>query len=650
MMTADGFPLMCHFRSPSHFDNVFPFCSSTPPPVLIYLLPRPNLVLSRHCAIIVPDQLGLIHLHFSHTSPGKITAVVLGIMVAIICAALWIFCARKRQRKLERDAALLGSTRHFGPLEGEVGDEPEYVNSSFGSGGPPVMEERYAGILAALHTGPPAGASTEGVYGSRRDRTTNEDGHSENGVVRASSPTLPFDVLASNDDRPYIHSLSPPPAIAASLRPHTSVPPSAYVDPQIATYRRSSPGPDAAAWLGGHSIAPSCASQYAHSQTMGSGSASCSVDMLTRTQTGSDELLLGIGRPPEVGAPAPAHTHPRGQQLSSGVRPGLGSAFGCADGSMSSPSYSHDARSGSMTGSGSYGYARSGTPSSFDVLRSVSSQGALSSSYSHGHGQGFRFGFGSGSSASSGKKGQLAGFGNPQSSFRWKELGSSVRNREDLKDTKEKKDWRRSVASSVSVSGSGSVDEKRGRSSPVNGVRALLGRLRRGHTPSPMSSSNGLAATMPRTSGDVDLEKAAAASEDMPPTQAPEPVTAPSRSYVLSNPDSRSPSAYSGMRDPLPSVPLGEVSSDATLYDPLDPMYPPVAPYAYRTSVPSPAPTEASRLPEGLLHPRLQIEGRSVTSLRDGEDYSYPIGGVSRCLFSQVIFCSFLTNVSLCSS
>jgi len=290
-----------------------------------------------------------------------------------------------------------------------------------------------------------------------------------------------------------------------------------------------------------------------------------------------------------------------------------------------------------MTGSGSYGYARSGTPNSFDVLRSVSSQGALSSSYSHGHSQGFRFGFGSGSSASSGKKKQRAGFGNPQSSFRWKELGSSVRNRDGPEDTKEK-DRRRSGASSVSVSGSGSVDEKRGRSSPVNGVRALLGRLRRGHTPSPMSSSRGLPTSSPRTTEDVDIEKAAAAGEDMTVTEAPGPVTAPSRSFVLFNPDPRTPSAHSGMRDPLPSVALGEVSSDATLYDPLDSIYPPVAPYACRTSVPSPAPTEASRLPDGLLHPRLQVEGRSVTSLRDFEDYSRPIGGVSRCPFSQVIF------------
>ncbi|KAL4068482.1 hypothetical protein V8B97DRAFT_1918604 [Scleroderma yunnanense] len=569
-------------------------------------------------------------------SPGKVAAVIVGIMVAIVCAALWIFCARKRQRKLEQDAALLGSTRHLGPLEGEVfdGDELEYVGSSFGSGGPPVMEERYAGILAALHTGPPAGASTEGVYGSRQERTTNEGGYTEDDIIRASSPTLPLDALAFSDDRPYIQPLSPPPpAVTASSRLQTSIPPSAYVDPVTATRRRSLPGPDAAAWLGGHSIAPSCASHYAHSQTMGSGSGSCSVDMLTRTHTGSDEPLLGISRPSEVATLAPAHTQPQGQ-TQGGNRLGLGSAFGSAEGSMYSPSYSYDAKSGSMTGSGSYG--RSGTPSSFDVLRSVSSQGALSSSYSHGHNFGLRFGFGgagSGSSASTGRKRNTPGFGNPQSSFRWKERASALRIRDGHGDTKE--DWRRSAASSVSVSGSGSVDEKRGRSSPVNNVRALLNRLRGGHTPSPMSSSRGLPATPTRTSRDIDIEKAVGGSGDeekvMVPTQPPGSVTVAPRSYVLSNPDPRPPSLYSSTRDPLPSVLLGEggfVPSDVTLYDPLDPMLPPVVPYAGRASVPSPAPTEASRLPEGLLHPRLQIDGRSVTSFRDFEDYSRPIGGL----------------------
>ena len=486
------------------------------------------------------------------------------------------------------------------------------------------MEERYAGILAALHPGPPAGASTEGIYGSRHEHTSNEDGRSGHDMVRTSSPTLPLDVLAYNDDQPYIQSLFPPPAVAARAR--TSVPPSAYVDPHIATRRRSSPGPDAAAWLGGHSIAPSCASHYAHSQTMGSGSGSCSVDMLTRTHTGSDEPLLGIGRPSE---PAPAHTHPQGQlQLPlSGNKPGLGSAFGSAEGSLYSPSYSYDARSGSRSGSGSYGYTRSGTPSSFDVLRSVSSQGALSSSHSHGQSQGFRFGFGagSGSSASSGKKRYRTGFGHPQSSFRWKDRGSSTRNKDIPEDAKEK-DWRRSAASSVSASGSGSVDERRGRSSPGHGVRALLGRLRRSHTPSPMSSSRGLTATPTR---DVDVEKTAAAGEDTSPTQTRGRSTVPSRtySYVLSNPDP--PSLY-GARDALPSVTLGEGPSDATLYDLQDSMYPPITPWVGRMSVPSPAPTEASRLPDGLLHPRLQIEGRSATSLRDFEDYSRPIGGVSR--------------------
>ncbi|KAG6332679.1 hypothetical protein ID866_6410 [Astraeus odoratus] len=588
----------------------------------------------------------------SQTSPGKIAAVVLGIGGVMVCAAIWLFCARRRRRKLERDAALLGSTRHLAPLEGEVidGEDLEYVNSSFGSGGPPVMEERYAGILAALHAeSGTAGvaASTDGVYGSHVERATSRDGESEGDLARASSTTLPLDALSSGDDRPFIVPLSPPPPAAPSTSRLPTSPPSAYPVRGASLRRKSSPGPDAAAWFGGHSIAPSCTSHYAHSQTPGSCSVSGSINMLTRTHTGSEEPLLGIGRPPEIAPPPNAQI---AAQSHGGNRLGLGSAFGSTEGSGHSPSHSYDARSTSMSGSGSFGYTRSGTPSSFDVLRSVSSQGALSSSYSHGHSQGFRFGFGgSASSGSSGKK-HRSGFGNPPSSFRvWKDRGSSVRLK-DIQGDPKTKEQRLSVASSVSASVSGgSGDERRGRASPVNGVRALLDRLRRtGQSPSPMSSSGGLPATPPRSSRDADVEKTAgmgATGQNVallapPPGEAP--VTIPPRSYVLSNPDPRPSSLCSDMRDALPPIPSGQRDSPspgAPLYHPRDPTYLPVAPYARNGSIPSPVPTEELRLPEGLLHPRLQVEGRSVTSLRDFEDYSRPIGGlVKNRMYSTTTF------------
>ncbi|KAI6142644.1 hypothetical protein BKA82DRAFT_29022 [Pisolithus tinctorius] len=549
----------------------------------------------------------------SDTSPGKIAAIVLGLVGAAVIVVLWIFCARRHHRKRERDAALLGSSRHLGPLEGEVfddGEEPEYLRRGSGSTGPPVMEERYAGILAALHTGHTAGGSTDGVYGSHRDRRTNENGDSVVDTARASSPTLPFH---ANDDGSHITPLSPPPAVVLSSRPQTST----YVNPIAERRRRSSPGPDAAAWLSGH-IAPSCASHYARSQTLGSGSGSCSVDALTRTLTGSEEPLLGAGNHPHA-------------QTSGGNRLGLGSAFGSAEGSAYSPSYYADARSRTLSGSGSYAHTRSMASSSFDVLRSMSSQGALSSSHvDHGFGSG---GVRSVSSDSMGRKKYRHGFGSPPSSFRvWRERGSSVRNKDDSKDR------RRSTGSSnISVSASGSGDERKGRSSPAYGVRGLLDRLWRvGHTPSPASSSRALPATPTKSSKDFDVERTAGigGGEARPPTPVPiqAPVPTSSRSYIVSNPNPCPPSPF---LDTNVAIALTPQHNDE-LYNPYDSLRPPTLPYA---SVPSPVPTEASCLPEGLLHPRLQVDGRSAASLRDFEDYTRPIAGlVKNRVYSTTTF------------
>ncbi|KAI6145713.1 hypothetical protein EDD17DRAFT_1652454 [Pisolithus thermaeus] len=531
----------------------------------------------------------------SDTSPGKIAAIVLGLVGAAVIVVLWIFCARRRHRKRERDAALLDSSRHLGPLEGEVFDdseEPDYLRQSSNTGGPPVMEERYAGILAALHTGHGTGASTDGVYGSQR----HENGESDVDIAHASSPTLPFHPLPSNDDALHIVPLSPPPAAILSSRPSTS-PPSTYVNPMTELRRKSSPGPDAAAWLG--------------------GSGSCSVDALTRTHTGSEEPLLSAG--------ILSYTQPPG-----GNKLGLGSAFGSAEGSVYSPSHCYDARSRTLSGSGSYAHTRSLASSSFDMLRSMSSQGALSGSHAdHGFGSG---GVRSVSSDSMGRKKHRHGFGSPPSSFKaWKERGSSVRNKGESKNRR-----RSTESSNTSASASGSGDERKDRSSPAHGVRGLLDRLRRvGHTPSPMSSSRALPATPRKSSKDFDVERAAGAGggEVRPPTSAPiqSPVPTSPRSYVVLNPSPRL-----GTNAASASVSQLGDNNDILLYNPHDPLSPPTLPYA---SMPSPAPTDASRLPEGLLHPRLEVEGRSVTSLRDFEDYSRPIGGhVNRRVYSTTTF------------
>ena len=604
-------------------------------------------------------------------SPGTIAAIVLGIVGAFAFSALWLFCARRRHRQLVQEAALVSPENHApGPLDDEIQDVEEL---GYGSGSDhvaenpttqtgQVMKERYAGILAALHSTEKfgkgnEGGSTGGVYGSRRNIATDMD--EDEDLARASSPTLPLHVLPP-DDLPYTVPLSPPPLVSQpSYHPTTQSvpPPSAYY---MASGRKSSPGPDAAAWLSGYSVAPSYSSHYARSQTLGSGSGSGSVDALSRTRTGSEEPLLGIGKlGPDVsaGISTPGGVSPTPASDPGGSKPGLGSAFGSPAGSMHSPStlypvlqYDSSGSYGARTasGSGSYGYARSGTPSSFDVLRSVSSQGALSSAYSHGHGQsqGFRFGFGKTGSSSSGSTGKKAGsnrpsFGGPPTSFRaWKDRGSAASDKEEKQSVREK-DGKPRPRSWTSGSISGSVDEKQGRGSPVLGVRALLGRLRRaGHTPSPHSSTRDLPSPT-QASMHADPEKAAADQVTTPPIQIVAATPQRRFSFVLSNPDPHPPSPYSGAGDVVPPSDTPPRQEPRPIqYDPHGPKPVPFSPAGLQPGttlpigyvlapVPSPAPTEESRLAEGLLHPRLRTQGCSDSSLRDFEDYSRPIGGVS---------------------
>lgn len=619
-------------------------------------------------------------------SPGAIAGIVLGILGAFAFAALWLSCARRRHRQLVQEAALAPPANHTtGPLDDEIPgiDELGYsVGSNRGTNNVAgqtrsTMEERYAGILAALHLTERFGRGTEGgstggVYGSRHDVASYMDGDDD--ITRASSPTLPLHTIPP-DDPSYPVPLSPPPPVSPPSYQQTkqpTPPPSSY----YMTSRRGSPGPDAAAWPGGQSIAPSYSSHYARSQTLGSGSRSGSYDALSRTRTGSEEPLLGIGK--VVSEITSGVSTPGGVSPTTITDPGsnklaLGSAFGSPPASMYSPSsvypaLQHDS-SGSYgartaSGSGSYGYARSGTPSSFDVLRSVSSQGALSSTYSIGQrqSQGFRFGFnrpGSSSSLSTGKKAGSGrhSFGVPPTSFRaWKDWGSTSSDKEKQgeKQSLKEKDSRERTRSPSSASKLESMDEKQGRNSPVAGVRMFLGRLRRGGlTPSPHSSNKDLPSPI-KASMDTDPEKAAADQAAPPPIQIH--AATPQRrrfSFILSNPDPHPPSPYSGIADVLPSsdvLPDQEVRStqhEGPTYDPHSPKavtfstggLQPATPFPTGGlfPAPSPAPTEESRLAEGLLHPRLRTQGCSDASLRDFEDYSRPIGGVSP-LFSNVSF------------
>ena len=619
-------------------------------------------------------------------SPGAIAAIILGIVGAFAFSALWLFCARRRHRALAREAAALIPPENHAPglLDDEVEDAEEFghdIGSAHSAESPTtqtglVMGEHYAGILAALHSTERfgrvnEGGSTGGIYGSRHGTATEVDG---DGVLAHSpSSTLPLHELPP-DDPPYMVPLSPPPT-TSQLSYHQTiqpvVPPSAY---HMASRRKSSPGPDAATWFSGYSAAPSCYSYYAHSQTLGSHSGSASVDALSKTRTGSEEPLLGISNAVvevSVGATSSGGISPTATIDPGGNRPGLGSAFGSPAASMYSPSgvfpaLRHDTSGSygtrSVSGSGSYGYARSTTPSSFDILRSVSSQGALSG---HSHGQGFTFGFhrtGSSSSVSTGKKAgsNRYSFGVPPTSFKaWKDKSSVASDKEkpsEKQSLREKDQKPRPRSWTSSASASGSVDEKQGRGSPVGGVRALLGRLRRGgHTPSPQSSNKDLSSPT-KSSIDVDPEKAVAQVTPPPPIQI-EPVTPRHRrqfSFILSNPDPHPPSPYSGVADmptseTLPHQRPSPAQRDVWTGGPNNAKFvfaggahlPTAFPTGY---APSPAPTEESRLAEGLLHPRLRTQGHSDASLRDFEDYSRPIGGVSP-LFLLVILTGILTPI-----
>ena len=69
---------------------------------------------------------------------------------------------------------------------------------------------------------------------------------------------------------------------------------------------------------------------------------------------------------------------------------------------------------------------------------------------------------------------------------------------------------------------------------------------------------------------------------------------------------------------------------------------PPPPPPPPSSSAPSPVPTDASSMVEGLLHPRLGMalgssQQASATSLRDHEDYTRPINGVCVCFFFFIL-------------
>ncbi|KAG2129649.1 uncharacterized protein EDB93DRAFT_113143 [Suillus bovinus] len=482
-------------------------------------------------------------------SPGSIAGLILGILGAIAFAVLWLFCARRRQRKLSREASAIPPWAPGGPLEAEVD-----------------MEERYGGIIAALNEGMGAGRNAQ------LEGDTSGEVSGELVPARDSCATLPsYSLRGEDNDGLHVFPLSPPPS-AYSAPP----PPSAYI-PHAAngSRRRSSPGPDASAWFGGYSVAPapSAASHYSHSSMQ----YLTRTETGTRTRTGSEEPLLtraGSGS----------------SYFDSGNKVRLGSAFGSPEGSMNGHNLSPTSHSSGMLSA----------TTSFDVLRSISSQGALQSTSSHG------FGFGSTSSGTGSHQGPALGLAISAAPISYK----------SGRLTRWKKGKRESTGSSttVSISLSGSVDER-----PA-GVRGFLDRLRRGNTPSPKTDSS---RELPR---DVESEGAAEKMNAHDPNifsafvspATPEPAPMPtSPRFVLSNPDPWLSSPY--------------VHADVAEHE--DNLQPPSWPWLTVPATFSPAPTDESRLAmaDGLLDPRLRdsVEGRSNSSLRDFEDYSRPIGGLT---------------------
>ncbi|KAH7912642.1 hypothetical protein BJ138DRAFT_1147950 [Hygrophoropsis aurantiaca] len=515
-------------------------------------------------------------------SPGSIAGITLGVFGTLLFATLWIFCTRRRQRRLNalvHEAAEMrfSGTTERGPLDTEI--------DGAGVVAPRAMEERYAGLLLALNS--------DSFQGAHHSRQFNEDiprqGQED---ARGSSPTLP------------IHSLPPPP-------PFYLPPPSAYIPPEYhggRARRQTSPGPDAGAWLGGHSI----------SHSSGSNS---------QTSYPSDEPLL-VGR---IGSTS-SHTH--GHTYSTG----LGSAFGSPETSLHGHSVLQSASShGALLRPSSFGssnmepYSSSSHGASSHGLRSISSHGVLNAASF------ITFGIDKKRSRMSdtptSPRGKPSRISHSSSSVRGSERGSPGRNGE-------------------------SVDER-----SVGSVRAFLGRLRGGR----MSPSGTV--TSDRNIQSISDVNFPPVVPNMPheayPGSALETQSENSRensrrrtrrSFVLSNPDPQPQSPY-----PLDNISDHQAEASFipnTALDPTTTRCPspwPWLPYSNNLNMsmpsnawpmPSPAFTEDSRPAEGLLHPRLRENerepgegGRSVASLRDFEDYSRPISGlINNRMYSTTTF------------
>ncbi|EIW77450.1 hypothetical protein CONPUDRAFT_139326 [Coniophora puteana RWD-64-598 SS2] len=679
-------------------------------------------------------------------SPGAIAGIVIGVLAAISFGAAWLFFARRRLQRANgavnfdpagnRPPGAVG--RRSGPLDGED-DGPEellsrrgsafmgsnmgsvrghttgesgstgwYGHGGFGGGsGEEEMQNRYAGVLAALYP------EHQQQQQQQQQQQTPIQPHHTGGSMSMATSMSPSMVMAyANSNRnaqqsstPFPQVPSPPPVAqrgpygtalydtnkSLPSQPH---PPSAYSAPHLspanfnansgtASLRRmSSPGLEAGAWLGGTDNA---GQGLAHTLSVGHSSSGHDHSLghtHSRSLSGHGHEQL-LSRDPSQGA----NSNSQGHAISSS-----GHAVSSSSGHGGYPASS--AVSGRNAGAYMMG----------------SSQEVAAHAY---RGQGSDSGRSTSGNASSQQSGRLNRTGSSQSAL----LGPS-----------------KSVSTSKRRTKSG--DAGRGESSapsaPFKSVKDFLGRLRGGRG-SGMSSSaessggNGPVIGSPPPPMPIDLSTEPHALSPTPFTSVDalthahsnsrSPITSegshgggaapkrtPTMSFVLSNPDAepisplalplpRNPSDQSKLSPaPIPSTSDAAVedstapaaatsasipSSAGLLGGSAGPNVPawPFLPTSLATAsafpsaapvplppVPEPLSTRPGAIPlpeqptlssllnasgplpspalsdmlsrtDGLLRPGLlrygeNEGGRSVTTLRDFEDYSRPIGGL----------------------
>ncbi|EGO03234.1 hypothetical protein SERLA73DRAFT_174694 [Serpula lacrymans var. lacrymans S7.3] len=519
-----------------------------------------------------------------------------------------------------------------GVLEGEE-------DSEIGGRTSRAMEERFAGILAAMRVDADEVLSNDepGVRDVSPTRIplpaspTLPVSPSMHGHTHAQLPIsplyassdlprdgLPFPVLQAPipphaytvEGAPYAyttdegHYLPNEPSYQSLMRP-----PNAVLARNISTGRRTSPGPDAGAWLGGRD----------HSE-FGVGGYQGREDSLFRPLSNPQSQSLSHSQY--------SHSHSLGRSGSQSLSHSRSQSTGFGGPTRSGseePLLSHGGVIGSSSGTGFGG-------GNVNVQAGAGSRSNASSS-SHGHilvaGQEKR-----------GSRGSV-----PPTSFTFRSKEVSKKSQSSPTETHDDRPGgmraffgrlrggKGSNSATASLAESGSDME--------NGTNEKRASISSFASMNNHSVKQGISPTMPPLPPLTSLPP-------LPPP--PEPVF----SFVLSNPDSRPSSAFTNTSDPCDVRenldPQDTEFRNSEVYD-AAPLPMPAWPWMPSTvPLPSPPPEDSLRF-RGLLDPELagrrgigrglggEDGGRSVASLRDFEDYSRPIGGmVNNRMYSTTTF------------